>query len=148
MGQALDRDGNVLGEATGETAREVLDQLIEKHPDADEIRIRQQIEERTAKVAVRPLVTVGRTVLYTLSEQDAEEINRRRWPAWAQAHIGNPAAAGDEVPLVVVRVWPHEFGENVPGVNGQAFLDGNDTLWVTSAKEGTEPGTWAWPPRV
>jgi hypothetical protein len=119
------------------------------------------------------MITTGRTVLYTLSEQDAEHINRRRttgsdiaarmktsvesqghnplifgWPAGAQAHIGNTAAAGDVVPLVVVRVWPHKFGQDVPGVNGQAFLDGNDTLWVTSAKEGTEPGTWAWPPRV
>ena len=103
-------------------------------------------------------------MLYTLSQQDADAVNRRRtngssiatrmkaspaeWPAGAQAHIGNTAAAGDVVPLVVVRVWPNEFGEGIPGVNGQAFLDGNDALWVTSAREGTEPGTWAWPPRV
>ena len=118
-------------------------------------------------------VTTGRTVLYTLSADDAERVNRRRttgtsiaermkvqisqvetatpilgWPTGAQAHIGNPASAGDVVPLVVVRVWPNEFGEGVPGVNGQAFLDGNDALWITSAKEGTDPGTWAWPPRV
>jgi|SRR6185295_17620193 len=109
-------------------------------------------------------VTTGRTVLYTLSESDAQAINRRRtngssiaarmkaspaeWPEGAQAHIGNSASAGDVVPLVVVRVWPHEFGEGVPGVNGQALLDGNDTLWITSAKEGSEPGTWAWPARV
>lgn len=121
-------------------------------------------------------ITTGRTVLYTLSEDDAQQINRRRttgksiaarllwsvvgrhaeaipansddgsvraWPAGAQAHIGNAASAGDVVPLVVVKVWPDGHG-----VNGQAFLDGNDALWVTSAKEGTEPGTWAWPPRV
>lgn len=121
------------------------------------------------------VITTGRTVLYTLSEDDAKQINRRRtdgksiaermknaippqegqnadtiygWPAGAQAHIGNHASEGDVVPLVVVKVWPHEFGQDVPGVNGQAFLDGNDCLWITSAKEGTEPGTWAWPPRV
>lgn len=128
-------------------------------------------------------ITTGRTVLYTLSDTDAEAVNRRRtsgssiaerikrqvlaaaetadqnserivggtvpqWPLGAQAHIGNPASAGDVVPLVVVRVWPNEYGEGVPGVNGQAFLDGNDALWITSAREGTEPGTWAWPPRV
>src|SRR5678815_1411930 len=40
MGQAFDRDGHVLGEATGDTKREVLDQLEKMHPDADEIRIR------------------------------------------------------------------------------------------------------------
>lgn len=127
------------------------------------------------------MITTGRTVLYTLSEQDAEQINRRRtngsdiaarmkacveskdhdlifgWPAGAQAHIGNPAVAGVVVPLVVVRVWPHEFGQDMPGVNGQAILDGNDTLWVTSAREDLEPlaegqlhrpGMWFWPPRV
>src|SRR5262245_58704493 len=110
------------------------------------------------------MITTGRTVLYTLSENDVTQINRRRtdgrairermqaepkqWPEGAQAHIGNHASVGDVVPLVVVKVWPHEYGENVPGVNGQALLDGNDVLWITSAKEGTEPGTWAWPPRV
>ncbi len=118
-------------------------------------------------------VTTGRTVLYTLTDDDATKINRRRtsgsdiaarmktsveanghnprifgWPEGAQAHIGNSASAGDVVPLVVVKVWLNEFGQDIPGVNGQAFLDGNDALWVTSAREGTEPGTWAWPARV
>lgn len=31
------------------------------------------------------------------------------------------------------------------GVNGQAFLDGNDTLWVTSAPQGDGNGFWDWP---
>jgi hypothetical protein len=108
--------------------------------------------------------TTGRTVLYVLSEADAAAINRRRtdgasiagrmqadpaqWPAGAQAHIGNHASAGDTVPLVIVKVWPNEYGEGIPGVNGQAFLDGNDTLWITSAREGTDAGQWQWPPRV
>lgn len=120
--------------------------------------------------------TTGRIVLYTLTDEDAAAVNRRRtsgksieqrlrlgtagyhaepgpsdlraWPAGAQAHIGNPASAGDVVPLLVVRVWPNEFGDGVPGVNGQAFLDGNDVLWITSAREGTTPGTWAWPART
>jgi len=120
-------------------------------------------------------ITTGRTVLYTLTRDDAAVVNRRRtngksiaermrnaippqegqnadtiygWPAGAQAHIGNYTNAGEVVPLVVVKVWPNEYGDGVPGVNGQALLDGNDVLWITSAKEGTEPGTWAWPPRV
>ncbi len=110
------------------------------------------------------MITTGRTVLYTLTENDATAINRRhtdgksiaermkadpaQWPAGAQAHIGNPVAPGDIVPLVVVRVWPHEYGPDVPGVYGHAILDGNDALWICSAKEGTEPGTWAWPTRT
>lgn len=40
MGQAFDREGNVLGEAFGATRREVLDALELKHKDAAEIRIR------------------------------------------------------------------------------------------------------------
>lgn len=40
MGQAFDRDGNVLGEAYGATKREVFDKLAEEFKDAHEIRIR------------------------------------------------------------------------------------------------------------
>lgn len=106
--------------------------------------------------------TIGRIVVYKLTEQDAAQINRRRtsglsiadrikldkWPTGAQAHIGNWANEGDEHPCIISRVWPHEFGQDVPGINGQVFLDGNDTLWVTSAKEGDETGQWHWPARV
>ena len=112
--------------------------------------------------------TVGRIVHYMLSAQNAEQVNRRRtsggdiaarmktsvpsvdghnpsiygWPAGAQAHIGNDAHEGDVVAMLVARVWSPTC------VNGQAFLDGNDVLWVTSATEGTAPGTWCWPPRA
>ena len=40
MGQAFDRDNNVLGETFGETKQEVFDKLISEHPDADRIEIR------------------------------------------------------------------------------------------------------------
>lgn len=92
--------------------------------------------------------TIGRIVQYTLSEQDAEHINRRRVPLidsaaqahnGAQVHVGNSARAGDVYPMMICRVWVPEM------VNGQVFLDGNDTLWVTSRHEGTAPGEWAWP---
>ena len=70
------------------------------------------------------------------------------WPLGAQAHIGNSASEGQEFPMVVVRVWTDEFGPGKPGVNGQAFLDGNDALWVTSVGEGDGDGQWHWPARV
>jgi len=106
-------------------------------------------------------LTPGRIVLYKLSGDDAEQINRRRtnsasiadrlsketWPRGAQAHIGNEHRAGDVVPVIVVHVWPDEYGPGFEGFNGQAFLDGNDTLWVTSIKEGPEQGQWMWPER-
>lgn len=99
---------------------------------------------------------IGRIVRYVLSEADAAAIRRRRvakphehtWPMGAQAHVGNPPSKGDVVPLIVVRVFPDEFGPDIPGVNGQAFLDGNDSLWLTSVREGAVPGTWHWPSRV
>lgn len=40
MGQAFDRDGNVLGEAFGATKREVFDKLTSEFKNAHEIRIR------------------------------------------------------------------------------------------------------------
>lgn len=108
-------------------------------------------------------VSVGRIVHYVLSKENCDAINRRRttgqsiadrisnsgqWPSWplgAQAHIGNTATAGQIVPMIVIQVWPNEFGPDFDGVNGQAFLDGNDALWVTSVKEGTSQGEWKWP---
>ncbi len=108
--------------------------------------------------------TVGRIVHYKLRKEDAEAINRRRttgtniacrlseiparWPIGAQAHIGNSASQGDVLPLIISRVWPNEFGPDVDGVNGQVFLDGNDTLWVTSIREGQEEGQYKWPTKV
>lgn len=99
-----------------------------------------------------PKISVPRIVLYTLRAEEADKINQRRganvhdpaWPQGAVAHIGNYAQAGDVLPMLVVKHWSGDM------VNGQVFLDGNDSLWVTSVHEG-EPckvGTWAWPPRV
>lgn len=94
--------------------------------------------------------TIGRIVHYTLSEHDAEQINRRRADFAAASpantsfvgHVGNHASAGDAYPAMVVRT----FGGSA--ANLQVFLDGNDAYWATSRTEGTEPGTWAWPPRA
>lgn len=51
MGQAFDRDGKMLGEAFGETKREVFDKLISEFKDAHEIRIRT-VEERAGREQV------------------------------------------------------------------------------------------------
>lgn len=102
--------------------------------------------------------TIGRIVIYKITEQQAAQANERRdAEQWAHGYqkgpnnkvfSGNRITAGDEVPLIVVRVWPHEYGTDVPGVNGQAFLDGNDSIWITSAAEGSEHGQWHWPERA
>jgi hypothetical protein len=100
--------------------------------------------------------TIGRIVHYILSDEDVKQINRRRtngqsiaerikedkWPIGAQAHIGNEIyQSGTIVPMIITVVWSETT------INGQAFLDGNDTLWVTSSLEGTGQRNWFWPPR-
>ena len=122
--------------------------------------------------------TVGRILIYTLSESDADKINRRRttgasiaerisnnkrlvadippddcipeqWPFGAQAHIGNDCYAGQKLPLIVTAAWPENGGGvGFAGVNGQVFLDGNDTFWVKSVLEGEGEGKWQWPGRT
>lgn len=100
--------------------------------------------------------SIGRIVHYTLRDTDAEQINRRRthsgkiaemakdgkWPAGAQAHIGNEVQAGEAFPMLIVAVWSASPDSCV---NGQVFLDGNDSLWATSVSVGEGPGTWRWP---
>ncbi len=89
----------------------------------------------------------GQMVLYRLTEAEAQATNRRREHAQQnlekmreerpgfQAHIGTYVETGVSVPMIVTVVWPS-------AVNGQAFLDGNDSLWVKTVTEGEEPGQW------
>lgn len=121
---------------------------------------------------------VGRIVHFRLTADQAEQINRRRvdhdhagtldangvrlWPDGAVRHVGNGVGEGSVVPLIVTQVWPDEYKaghlahhepgtkyESAYGVNGQAILDGNDSLWVCSAPQhATLPGCWFWPPKV
>lgn len=85
--------------------------------------------------------TVGRVVVYRLSEQDALLVNERRAAGEGR---GNTAREGDECPLHVVVAW------DAPGdpVNGQVLLDGDDRLWATSRCRGDGPGFWQWPTRT
>jgi hypothetical protein len=86
--------------------------------------------------------SVGRIVQYRLSKNDVARIDAVRGSVGTAHKVGNAPDIGDVVPLIIVRVW----GESPDShVNGQAFLDGNDTLWVTSVKVGDEPGSFAWP---
>lgn len=84
-------------------------------------------------------VQIGDTLIYRLSQYDVQRFAQGN--RLSREH-GNPLNIGDELPLIVAKVWPHEFGEGVPGVNGQVILDGPETLWVTSVQEGNRPGTW------
>ncbi|SFA60744.1 hypothetical protein SAMN05444374_11612 [Rhodococcoides kroppenstedtii] len=100
-------------------------------------------------------LSIGRTVLYTLSADDAAAITKRR-ADFAEhrktddyrdtgyvAHVGNQVREGDVFPAVVIRVW-----EAAGSANLHVLLDGTDTFWACSVSEGKGPRTWAWPPRV
>jgi hypothetical protein len=100
--------------------------------------------------------TIGRIVHYTLSQQDAEQVNRRRSDSQShiaehrdnsngvQIHFGNSVSTGDVYPLIITRVWG---STPESAVNGQVLLDGNDSLWVTSVVEGDAAGQYVWPKR-
>jgi hypothetical protein len=109
----------------------------------------------------RKIPTIGRIVVYMLTDQDAEAINRRRttgqeiatriasipreWPLGAQAHIGNHVTQGMSFPMIIVRTWG-DTPESA--VQGQVLLDGNDTFWATSRVQGEHAGMWQWPARA
>lgn len=94
-------------------------------------------------------MTIGNIVYYRLTLDQAYMTNKRREDARQnfpkmreerpgfQAHVGSPVSEGDMVPLVITASLSEDL------VNGQAILDGNDTLWVTSATMGTQPGQWS-----
>ena len=100
--------------------------------------------------------SIGRLVHYTLTADDAKQINKRRQDAGLNraklqedalgyvAHSGNGVNEGEIYPLLITRVWANDLA----GVNGQVFLDGNDSLWVTSVTQGDGPRQWHEAPRV
>lgn len=121
-------------------------------------------DRRLLATSSRRVPTTGRTVQYRLTEGDVKRIRNSRNAA--NGGSGNDPHPGDIVPLIVVRVWPDEFSPQRPicvdytgrpdkdawivpdstfGINGQAILDGNDSIWVTSAPQAKANGCWSWP---
>lgn len=108
--------------------------------------------------------TIGRIVHYTLSDTDAQAVNRRRttgkaiaeripegrWPVGAQAHIGRDVAAGEVYPMLITFVPAPKENEMTP-VSGRVFLDGSDELQVRAEQVATGSsdanGLWQWPAR-
>ncbi|MGW4124754.1 hypothetical protein [Nocardia sp. NPDC004711] len=96
--------------------------------------------------------TIGRIVHYTLTEYDAQAINKRRvdfaehrrTEGYADtgyvAHYGNEARAGDVYPALIVRTR----GDLV---NLKVQLDGTDEYWAPARSEGDGAGFWNWPQR-
>ena len=97
---------------------------------------------------------IGLMVLYRLTQANANNTNMRREDAanniekmraerpGFQAHVGNPVGEGERVPMTITRIDVPTDYASLTRVNGQAFLDGNDSLWVTGVAEGDQPGEW------
>ncbi len=97
-------------------------------------------------------VFVGLMVLYRITAEEALATNKRREDARQnrenmrqerpgfQAHIGHGSVVGDRFPMVITQVFPNHSAVGQHEVNGQVFLDGSDSLWVTMIDEGDAPG--------
>jgi hypothetical protein len=88
--------------------------------------------------------SIGRIVHYTISSIDASNIKRQRGMAGTATQGGNEITAGQVYPMLIVRVWSDEPTADV-AVQGQVFLDGNDTYWATSRSVGEGEGRYSWP---
>ena len=82
--------------------------------------------------------SVGRIVHIILSDDCASNIIRNRVE---NHHVGNPVYGGEVFPMVITKIWSDNPTDET-AVQGQIFLDGNDTYWATSVKQGTEKGQW------
>lgn len=85
---------------------------------------------------------VGNRLISAKLVRDGLKVDRLEW-------AGNVIRPGDVFPMVVVRPWfaPGQYAPGVSVLNGHVLLDGPGALWALSVGEGTEPGTWCWPPK-
>lgn len=67
--------------------------------------------------------SIGRIVIFHCDEQQREEMNNHQ----------------PDAPAVITAVWNDEC------VNLKVLLDGENTLWITSAALGTGEREWSWP---
>lgn len=74
-----------------------------------------------------------------MTVEDVRLVTQRR-AAGLRLWYGDAVHPGDILPMIIVKVWDNG------SVNGQVFLDGDDTCWVTSVTLGEGPGHFAWPP--
>ena len=84
---------------------------------------------------------IGQVVLYSLTEEQAEEINRRRQLGSAPGY-GPGVTPGDTVPMVV-EACAAGYDDGICAVAGRLLIDDEDeNWWVTSVTEGIAPGAW------
>jgi hypothetical protein len=77
----------------------------------------------------------NQVVNYKLDAFDVEDIKKRRLEH-PDLFEGNKPREGDILPMVITGVWGDAC------VNGQVFLDGNDSIWKRSIQQGNAEGNW------
>jgi hypothetical protein len=82
----------------------------------------------------------GQIFLYSLTEEQAEAINRRRQHAVITG-VGFGVQPGDAVPMIVAAC-ASGYDDGLVAVAGRLMLDDDDNWWVTSVIEGIAPGAW------
>jgi hypothetical protein len=84
---------------------------------------------------------IGQVVLYSLTEEQAEEINRRRQES-STPGSGPGVIPGDTVPMLV-EACAAGYDDGICAVAGRLLIDDDDeNWWVTSVMEGVAPGAW------
>lgn len=132
MGQAFDKDGQILGEMFGQTKREVFDKLSMAHPDAADIRIRTLRSEDTSG----PSVQMTRWKCH--KEVSAEKI----------LHISDPTEPGNESDGSRIlhfagsfrRVDRHYVQKHQPAVGGYFVVYDGDFYQSYSPAKAFEDG--------
>jgi hypothetical protein len=81
----------------------------------------------------------GAIVHYRLTADDYARVTAPGEPG----RVGNNVQEGDSFPMIITNVWGAEPDS---AFNGQCFLDGNDSLWVTSTVIGSQIGECSWEP--
>lgn len=71
---------------------------------------------------------IGRTVIYKTTEAERQAME-----------ASNNMNSQNELPATIVAVWSETT------VNLKVELDGEGSLWKTSAQIGNDPGNWNWP---
>ena len=148
MGQAFDRDNNVLGEAFGETKREVFDKLISEFKDADRIEIKSMHPAAGAPDSpsvempkYRSHKTVWALKIRDISDptEPGNESDGSRFLHFEEAGYGARRVSRDFVqkhlPLILLKNHPYIGGYFVVYKDGyesfspaQAFEEGNTKL--------------------
>jgi len=108
------------------------------------------------RISMSPIPQPTNVVLYCLTQDDADKINKRRNDSMESLdkhkansdgtvlHFGGEVYSGERYPMLILRVWGDNPTEN-SDVNGLVFADGAEGYWVQGVCYGEGRGEFTWP---